>query len=92
VRKPLPPAKFKSYLLERLGLRRYFEQPGDGRPQPQIPARVLLWSFLIGTVLRKNSFHGLEALARSPARQNLKIPQKFGKDALGYFTERPLGC
>jgi hypothetical protein len=88
VRKPLPPGKFKNYLLERLGLRRYFEQPGDGRPQPQIPARGLLWSFLIGTVLRKNSFHGLEALAHSPARQNLKIPQKFGNDTLSYFTER----
>jgi hypothetical protein len=88
VRKPLSPGKFKSYLLERLRLRRYFEQPGDGRPQPQIPARVLLWSFVIGTVLRQNSFHGVEALAHSPARQNLKIPQTFGNDALGYFTER----
>lgn len=88
VRKPLPPGKFKSFLLERLRLRHYFEQPGDGRPQAQIPARVLLWSFLIGTVLRRNSFHGLEALARSPARQSLKISRKFGKDTLGYFTER----
>ncbi len=88
VRKPLPPGKFKSYLLDRLRLRHYFEQPGDGRPQPQIPARVLLWSFLIGTVLRRNSFHALEALAHSPARQSLKIPRKFGKDALGYWTER----
>jgi hypothetical protein len=88
VRKPLPPGKFKNYLLERLRLRPYFEQPGDGRPQAQIPARVLLWSFLIGTVLRQNSFHALEALARSPARQNLKISRKFGNDALGYFTER----
>ena len=88
MRKPLPPGKFKSYLLERLRLRRYFEQPGDGRPQAQIPARILLWSFLIGTVLRRNSFHALESLARSPARQTLKIFRKLGNDTLGYFTER----
>jgi hypothetical protein len=88
VRKPLPPGKFHHFLLERLRLRPYFEQPGDGRPQAQIPARVLLWSFLIGTVLRRNSFHALEALARSPARQRLKISRKFGKDTLGYWSER----
>lgn len=88
MRKPLPPGKFKTYLLEGLRLRRYFEQPGDGRPQPQIPAKVLLWSILIGTVLRENSFHALEALAHSPARQSLKIQLKFGNDTLGYFTQR----
>jgi len=88
VRKPLPPGKFQRYLLERLHLRHYFQQPGDGRPQPQIPGRVLLWSFLIGTLLRRNSFHALAALARSAARPNLKITRSFGKDALGYFTER----
>lgn len=88
MRRPLPPGKFQSYLRDRLSLRGYFEQPGDGRPQPQIPARVLLWSFLIGTLLRRNSFHALESLARSPARQNLKISRPFGKDTLGYFSER----
>jgi len=88
VRKPLPPGKFKRYLLERLHLRGYFQQPGDGRPQPQIPAHLLLWSFLIGTLLRRNSFHALEALAHSAARQNLKISRKFGDDTLGYFTQR----
>lgn len=88
MRKPLPPGKFKRYLLERLHLRGYFQQPGDGRPQPQIPAHLLLWSFLIGTLLRRNAFHALEALAHSAARQNLKIPRKFGDDTLGYFTQR----
>src|SRR3974377_1925800 len=88
VRKPLPPGKFKRYLLERLHLRGYFQQPGDGRPQPQIPAHLLLWSFVIGTLLRRNAFHALEALAHSAARQNFTIPRQFGDDTLGYFTNR----
>jgi hypothetical protein len=88
LRKPVPPSKFKTFLFEQFQLHRYFHQPGDGRPQPSLPPAVLLWALVIGTVLRKNSHHGIEALAHSPARSSLKISRKFGNDALAYFTER----
>lgn len=88
LRKPLPPSKFKTFLWERLHLRSYFHRPGDGRPRPSLPPGVLLWAMVIGTILRKNSHHGLEALARGQARSSLKIGRQFGDDALAYFTER----
>jgi hypothetical protein len=56
--------------------------------RPQIPARALLWAQLIGQILREWSFHGLEALVRSPARRALAVSRGFGDDALAYFTER----
>jgi hypothetical protein len=42
----------------------------------------------MGQFLRERSFHGIEALVRSPASQALGVQQGFGDDALGYFTER----
>jgi hypothetical protein len=66
----------------------YFGGPGDGRKQPQIPAAVLVWALVLGQVLRECSFHGVEALVRSPARRALRVTRGFGDDALGYFTER----
>lgn len=69
-------------------LRRFLSRPGDGRPRPQIPASNLLWALLIGTILREGSFHGVEALVRSPARRRLGVGRCFGDDALAYFTER----
>jgi hypothetical protein len=49
---------------------------------PQIPAQALLWSILIGFILRQNAFRAMEALLGSSARR------AFGDDALRYFTER----
>jgi hypothetical protein len=66
----------------------YFRGPGDGRGRPQIPAAVLVWALVLGQVLRECSFHGVEALVRSPARRALRVARGFGDDALGYFTER----
>ena len=66
----------------------YFRGPGDGRRQPQIPAAVLVWALVLGQVLRECSFHGVEALVRSPARRALRVARHFGDDALAYFTER----
>jgi hypothetical protein len=70
-----------------LRLKSYLHAPGDGRTQPRIPAATLYWALLLGQFLRRSSFAGIEALARSPARRALKI-SRFGNDALGYFTER----
>jgi DDE family transposase len=47
-----------------------------------------LWSILLGTILRQGAFLAIEALVGSKARRNLNVSQKFGDDALGYFTER----
>ncbi len=71
-----------------MGLAGYFRGPGDGRGRPQIPAAVLVWALVVGQVLRECSFHGVEALVRSPARRALRVARGFGDDALAYFTER----
>jgi Transposase DDE domain len=82
------PRRLWNFAMRRLRLRNYFQDPGDGRPQPQIPARALLWALLIGQILRQSSFHAVEALVRSSARRTLSIPIPFSDDTLGYFTER----
>jgi hypothetical protein len=82
------PRRLLHFVTRRLRLRRYLRDPGDGRPQPQIPAKFLLWALLVGQILRQYSFHALEALVRSPARRNLALSSPFSEDTLGYFTER----
>jgi hypothetical protein len=47
-----------------------------------------LWSIILGTILRHWAFLAIEALVGSKARRNLNVSQRFGDDALGYFTER----
>jgi hypothetical protein len=51
---PTPRALLR-FVLHRLGLQRYLAKPGDGRPQPVIAARVLLWAMLVGRILRETS-------------------------------------
>src|ERR1700745_1630582 len=82
------PRRLWIYLTRCLGLRSYFRSPGDGRPRPQIPAQALLWSLLIGQVLRACSFLAVERLVRSAARRALAVSRSFSDDALHYFTER----
>jgi hypothetical protein len=48
----------------------------------------LLWSLLIGQVLRACSFLAVERLVRSSARRALAVSRSFSDDALDYFTER----
>jgi Transposase DDE domain len=82
------PRRLWEFVTRRLGLEKFLHAPGDGRPQPQIPALALYWSMLMGQLLRAGSFHGVEALVGSPARNALPVSASFGDDALGYFTER----
>lgn len=82
------PRRLWVFATERLGLTAYLRTPRDGRVRPQIPARALLWALVLGHVLREWSFHGVEALVRSPARRALRVGRRFGDDALAYFTER----
>jgi hypothetical protein len=82
------PRRLLGYVTRCLRLGRYLADPGDGRPQPQIPARVLLWALVLGRLLREPSFHGVEQLVRSSACRALGVYQSFGDDALSYFTER----
>jgi hypothetical protein len=76
------------YACYCLGLKSYLNDPGDGRPQPQIPARDLVWALLIRTLLQAPSFAQTEWLVHSPARSALGVGCAFGDDALAYFTER----
>jgi hypothetical protein len=80
--------RFRRYVCHGLRLEGYLERPGDGRQQPRVPARDLLWSLLAGQLLRESSHHAVEALVRSPARRALGIARDFGDDTLSYFTER----
>lgn len=80
--------KILHYASHCLGLKSYFQQPGDGRIRPRIPAQALVWSLLIAHLLRAWSFLRVEWLVHSPARPGLGVGTAFGDDALSYFTER----
>ncbi len=82
------PRRLWKYVTQCLQLGAYFQAPGDGRIHSQIPAKVFVWSLLIGHVLREYAYHGVEALVRSSARTALGVSRPFGDDALAYFTER----
>jgi hypothetical protein len=77
-----------NYAARRLRLAAYFRTPGDGRSSPQIPASTLLWSILIGCILRQSAFRAIEAWVQSSARRAWRVSRSFGDDALRYFTER----
>ena len=80
--------QIQNYACHCLGLKSYFQQPGDGRLHPHIPASDLVWAVVIGHVLRVVSFLRLEWLAHSPVCAELGMQARFGDDALAYCTER----
>ena len=82
------PSRIRRYVCQCLRLKAYLKNPGDGRPRAQIAAHHLVWSLLIGYLLRESSFHAVEALVCSSARRALAVGRNFGDDALAYFTER----
>ena len=84
---PTPRALLR-FVLHRLGLQRYLAKPGDGRPQPVIAARVLLWAMLVGRILREISFYGMEQIVRVAGCRALGLEQSFSNDTLSYFVER----
>jgi len=87
VKGPSPRGLWK-YAVRRLRLAAYLGAPGDGRSRPQIPAPALLWSLVMGLILRQNAFRAIEAWVGSSARRALRVSRAFGDDALRYFTER----
>lgn len=80
--------QIQNYADHCLGLKSYFQRPGDARAHPHIPARDLVWAVVIGRILRVLSFLRLEWLAHTPVRAELGIEGQFGDDALAYCTER----
>jgi len=82
------PRRLKKYVSKCLCLKSYLRSPGDGRAAGRIPAAALLWGLLMGALLRRAAFAAIEALVGSQARRALDVCQRFGDDALGYFTER----
>lgn len=82
------PRRLRKYVCGPLGLQKYWQSPGDGRRQPQIPAQVLIWALLLGQLLRQFSFLALEAWAGSPVRSAAGMHRSFRDDTLAYFTER----
>jgi hypothetical protein len=84
---PTPRALLR-FVVHRLDLQRYLARPGDGRQQPVISARVLLWAMLVGRVLRENSFYGMEQMVHLAGCRVLGLEQSFSNDTLSYFVER----
>ena len=82
------PRRLKKFGAKCLGLKSYLRFPGDGRTQGRIPAAALLWGLMMGVLLRRAAFAGIEALVCSRARRALEVSQSFGDDALAYFTAR----
>src|SRR5439155_23376652 len=82
------PRRLWKFVSQHLHLASYFRSPGDGRRSHKISAKDLLWSFVLGTILRQWAFLAIEALVGSRARRNLNVSRSFGDDALGYFTAR----
>jgi hypothetical protein len=80
--------QIQNYACLCLGLKSYFQRPGDGRPHPHIPARDIVWAVVIGHILRVASFLRLEWLAHSPVCAELGLQGPFGDDALAYCTAR----
>jgi hypothetical protein len=78
----------QNYAYHCLGLKSYFQRPGDGRKHPRIPARDIVWAVVMGRILRVPSFSRLEWLVHSPVRAEMGVKTRFGDDALGYCTER----
>jgi hypothetical protein len=61
----------------KLGPKRYRERAGDGRQFPQIPAKAMLWTILLGQSLRESSFHALESLVSSGRGRSLGKSREF---------------
>jgi GNAT superfamily N-acetyltransferase len=80
--------QIQNYARHCLGLKSYFQRPGDGRVHPHIPASDIVWTLVLGHILRVPSFLRLEWLVHSPAWRGLGVGTRFGDDALGYCTER----
>ncbi len=80
--------RLKLYAAGRLKLKRYLAHCGDGRAQPRLPARALVWAMLAGQFLRQTAFHAVEAIARSARLRKTGIERRFSDDALDYFSER----
>jgi hypothetical protein len=76
------------FVIQHFHLAAYFRSPGDGRASHKISAKDLLWSMVLGTILRQWAFLAIEALVGSQARKNLSVSRTFGDDALGYFSAR----
>jgi hypothetical protein len=81
--------QIQNYACHCLGLKSYFQQPGDGRAHPHIPASDMVWAVVMSRILRVTSFLRLEWLVHHPpARVGLGVKAPFGDDALAYCTER----
>jgi hypothetical protein len=80
--------QIQNYAGHALGLKSYFQQPGDGRLHPHISASDIVWAVVMSRILRVTSFLRLAWLVHSPARAGLGVKAPFGDDALAYCTER----
>ena len=82
------PQRLRNFVALQLGLKSYLRRPGDRRLKPRIPAQALVWALLLGHILRRCSFLGIESLVHSSARRAMQVSRTFRDDTLDYFTER----
>jgi len=76
------------YVFYRLKLAAYFENPGDGRIHPSIPARDILWGSIAAFLLRTASALGIERLLKSTHVKKLGMARRFGDDTIHGCLER----
>lgn len=81
------PSALASYATKHLQLRSYLRDAGDGRRKPVIDAKPIVWSMLIGTVLRRSSYLSIEHMVRSCTSASLGGSVPFSDDTLRYFCE-----
>ena len=81
-------AQFLAYANKVFALNRTARTVRDARPYPQIPARALFLTLLLGVVLRTGSYHDLAKQTKRRRWQHLiHWRQRISDDALHYVSE-----
>jgi hypothetical protein len=82
-------AQFLHYAQKVFGLKRLLRGVADRRPYPEMPARAVLTSLVLGGVVRVASYLDLAGQTRRRRWRRLcGLKAPVGDDLFGYVTER----
>jgi hypothetical protein len=82
------PRRLWFYVTRRLGLRSYFEAPGDGRKYPQIPGKTLLWALLLLSVVGTGLSLPVDVEPYGPQDSEYNAGQRLLRRAVGLLGRR----